>query len=164
MKIRWLSGERLSCLGKAKSNPAVGEARNKARWVKLKDAVKSQESEAPLNARVGCTQKENWLKFCLMKRWTRYTTPDWKKESGEVKPQSSGILHPSPGWGWAEEPYKTGKLSESLQSIYWDTPHHHHHLPIPFLCSAPESRPLDLQLSVTRLGESFLTGPGGKNL
>lgn len=57
MKIRWLNGKRLSGLEKAKSNPAGGRAKNKARWFKQKNAMKSQEPGAPLEARVGVHRK-----------------------------------------------------------------------------------------------------------
>lgn len=54
MKIRWLNGKRLSGLEKAKSNPAGGRAK---RWFKQKNAMKSQEPGAPLEARVGVHRK-----------------------------------------------------------------------------------------------------------
>lgn len=54
MKIRWLNGKRLSSLEKAKSNPAGGRAK---RWFKQKNAMKSQEPGAPLEARAGVHRK-----------------------------------------------------------------------------------------------------------
>lgn len=102
MNIRWQGSKRLSGLDGAKSNPAAGKVKNRARRFKLQNTVKTQESEAPQcqGGRWGRTQKKNWLKSSLIKKWTRHTSPDWENEgvllSGEIKPQDSGILDPSP--------------------------------------------------------------------
>lgn len=70
---------------------------------------------------VGRTQKENWLKFCIIKRSTSYIPHAESRKvyywEREIKPQVFGILDPSPSWGWTEEPYRNRELTESLHNI-----------------------------------------------